>query len=862
MKVKIPQTLVDRVESLGPHFCLVDGKNPNVSGKGWQKRENLKFADNPRLQEWLTKGGNYGVVGGYGLLIIDIDHQELKDVASEKLPRTFKVLSPGHQGWHLYFLCSLERGIRLRDKEGENIGDMQGPGKMVVGPNSVHPNGGVYKVIDDHDFAQVTRTELIEAFGEYVVPDQEISRVHATAIAEKQEKNIDLSILNVVPLTKLHRQGEEYFGSHPVHGSESGRNFWVNPARNCWHCFRHGSGGGPLLWLAVEEGIIDCEEAGPGALRGEAFKKVVKKAIECKLIQPSEYSKDLLMERKRKPSQADRLIHLCLEQELTLFHDQHEKCYVRIKQDNINVTLPLRSKPFKSWLSNLLWQREEKAPGSEALTGAINVLSAKALFNGKKHVLYNRVAPADDGIWVDMADENWRAIKITAEGWRIVDDPPILFKRYSHQKPLAEPKPGGDPRKFLDLVNIDKEDENTRLLLLCTVISYLIPLIPHVIVVLHGIQGSGKTCLFKVIRCLIDPSAVDVLTLPRDERERVQQLAHHWLAFYDNVTSLPTWMSDTLCRAATGGGFTKRELYTDDSDIIYNFKRCVGINGINIAAQRGDLLDRSLLVGLSDIPHGRRKTEEFLLKQLEKCKGEILGGFLDTLVKAIRAYPTIKPETLFRMADFTKWGCAIAVALGYAQDDFIKAYEAKVKVQIEEAAHASPLATVLLDYMQTHENWDDTPSKLFTALLNHAKELGISTRQKAWPKAPHVLIRQLNELIPSLKALGWEVVTGLKSGGTRRLRINRGDSVPSDPSDTDSDSRDARDASFPSSSRQLHAIEDLVSVRRTDDQITPRECGVCGYVKKTNCTGITNKNDETWLCEFCYDLAVKTQREV
>lgn len=304
--------------------------------------------------------------------------------------------------------------------------------------------------------------------------------------------------------------------------------------------------------------------------------------------------------------------------------------------------------------------------------------------------------------------------------------------------------------------------------------------------------------MFKFIRRIIDPSILEVLTLPRDERERVQQLDHNWCAFYDNVTSLPTWMSDTLCRAATGSGFTKRELYSDDSDVIYNFKRCVGLNGINIAAQRGDLLDRILLVGLSDIAKEKRKTEAQLLSEFEKCKAEILGGFLDTLVKALQLYPSINPKGLFRMADFTRWGCAITVALGKTEKDFIDAYEEKVNSQIEEAAHSSCVATVLLDLLEARKKWDDTPTKLYKALLDQAKSLEISTHQKEWPKAPHVLVRKLNELAPSLKALGWEIST-VKSGATKRIIVN---SVPSVPSDSTGgkpqagrDGRDAWDAS-------------------------------------------------------------------
>jgi len=281
--VEIPEILIKRLQGLGPHFIRVARRGKKAIDKGWT--QNPMFADDPKLQDWLRKGGNYGVVGGWGLVIVDVDHPELKRIAREKLPRTFTVQSPGSKGLHLYYLCSLEKPIRLRDKDGENVGDIQGQGKMVVGPGSIHPNGGVYRIIDESPLAQVTCEQLKEVFKDYIVPEKEIERIEATARMEKRETNIDIDILDVVPLAGLKKQGDEYYGPHPIHGSTTGRNFWVNPKKNCWHCFRHESGGGPLLWLAVEEGIIDCAEAGPGALRGEIFKEVLEKARERGLIE-------------------------------------------------------------------------------------------------------------------------------------------------------------------------------------------------------------------------------------------------------------------------------------------------------------------------------------------------------------------------------------------------------------------------------------------------------------------------------------------------------------------------------------------------------------------------------------------------
>jgi len=508
-------------------------------------------------------------------------------------------------------------------------------------------------------------------------------------------------------------------------------------------------------------------------------------------------------------------VKLCLEQNPVLFHDQHKTPYARIKQGDVNVTLRVRSKQFRIYLAGLLWKSEEKAPGNEAVHSALNVLESKAVYEGQRFTLYNRAAPASDGFWIDMTDDKWRAIKVTAKGWQIVEDPPILFRRYGHQLPLVEPKHGGDPWKLLFFINLPTEKDGspsaTQVTLLCVCISYLIPAIPHPIIVIYGIQGSGKTWAFERIRDLIDPSSVGVLTIPRNERERVQQLDHHWCAFFDNVTNLKPWMSDTLCRAVTGTGFTKRELYTDDDDVVKRFRRCIGLDGINIAASRGDLLDRSLLVGLHDISVENRRAEDELLAEFESCKAEILGGFLDTLVKAIQLYPSVSTKRLFRMADFTKWGCAITEALGLTQEQFMKAYEEKVKSQIQEAALASPVATVVMDWVKTiavenkKQIWEGPPSQLYTALISRAKVLGVSTRQKVWPKAPHALVRQLNELAPSLKALGLEVITGVRDVAGRKVRINSVNSVHSDiktnGSNGDIDAIDGIDAISHTSSR-------------------------------------------------------------
>ena len=133
-------------------------------------------------------------------------------------------------------------------------------------------------------------------------------------------------------------------------------------------------------------------------------------------------------------SQADRVVSLALERS-ELFHDDSRNCYARVTHSEATSILRIRSRDFRIRLSRLLWEDAKKAPSNEAVNSAINVLESKALFEGKQYRLYNRVAPDPDGdgLWVDMCNGKQQAVHVTADGWQIVDNPPILFRRYSHQ---------------------------------------------------------------------------------------------------------------------------------------------------------------------------------------------------------------------------------------------------------------------------------------------------------------------------------------------------------------------------------------------------------------------------------------------
>jgi len=470
-------------------------------------------------------------------------------------------------------------------------------------------------------------------------------------------------------------------------------------------------------------------------------------------------------------SQATRMIDYVESARVELFHDDLGEAWGRVEVDEHFELWRCRSKQFKRWLAHLFWKREGAAPNSDAVSAALGVIEAKARFEGPEHTLHNRVALHDGAIWYDLSDPDWKAVRVSPDGWEIVSRPPILFRRHAHQRPQVVPVAGGDLHRLLALVNL--QDLRHRLLLLVYVVSALVPDIPHVIVIVHGPQGAAKTTLLRMLRRIIDPSITETLSIPKDQTELVQQLSHHWTPFYDNLTTVPDWLSDALCRAVTGEGFSKRELYTDDEDIIYSFRRCCGMTGINIAAHKADLLDRSLLFGLEDILPAARKPERAFWDEFDSMRPALVGAAFDALSRAMRLRPEIALTRLPRMADFALWGCAITESLGHGRDEFLRTLDANFETRNEEILTSNPVATAIAAMMEDQEDWEGSASELLTALDKLTAKLRVDTRSKAWPKAANSLGRRLNEIHPNLAAVGIAIRRGERTGDRRLITIRR-----------------------------------------------------------------------------------------
>ncbi len=477
-----------------------------------------------------------------------------------------------------------------------------------------------------------------------------------------------------------------------------------------------------------------------------------------------------------------------------LFKDQYGKLFGCVKiKDGHYEPISLTSHKFERYIFKLFYDSEYKIVLKEKeKNNIIDYVQSKAEFNGIIKRLELRVARTDEDkytFYYDLVNNDGSVIKITPQGWTIEKTPPILFRHFSSQLPQVTPilptEEYDEPLldKFISLLNI--ADEDTKLLVKVKIVSLLIPDISKPVNLLYGEQGSAKSTFQELIRMLIDPSSVKTLTFPRDINELIQKLSHNYIAYFDNVSKINDWVSDALCRAVTGSGFSKRQLYTDDDDIIYSFKRCVGINGINIGATKPDLLDRSIIIKLERIPKENRRKQEDIWNEFEAMRPKLLGYLFNILVKVLQVKQnggiTIE-KGLNRMADFEEYGEIISQCLGNKEGEFLRVYQDNINVQIEEAIAESAVSQALIIFMidkqdedgnivEYKEKWSGTSSELLTRLEDIAvRDLKINiSKVTSFPKAPNVLTRRLNEAKTNLRERGFLIEIGKKDNKGKRV---------------------------------------------------------------------------------------------
>jgi hypothetical protein len=500
-------------------------------------------------------------------------------------------------------------------------------------------------------------------------------------------------------------------------------------------------------------------------------------------VEPDAEQRDDHNKRDRQ-RQADILIQLARDAEL--FHVPDGTGYADLKVHGHRETWPIRSKGVTRWLLRRFFETTGGAPNSEALQSALNVLEAKAHFDAPERTVHVRVAGLNNKAYLDLGDRAWRAIEIDGMGWKIIEVPPVRFRRAAGMRALPVPVSGGSLNDLRPFLNV--RSSRDFILVVAWMLATLRDNGPYPVLALSGEQGTAKSTFSKILRGLVDPNTAPLRALPREDRDLFIAASNAHLLVFDNVSTMPNWISDTLCRLSTGGGFSVRALYTNNDEVLFDAARPIILNGVGDVVTRPDLADRALFITLDLIPEKQRRSDNELWAAFEAVRPRILGSLLDAIAVGLKRLPTTSLPGLPRMADFALWATACEEAF-WPAGTFWAAYSDNQDEVVDTVIEADLVGSAVRELAMERTEWEGTASGLLTALKVLLQE--DVTRSKDWPSTPETLSNRLRRAATFLRKVGVSV-TFRREGkkGSRVITItaietersNREGKAPSEPS--------------------------------------------------------------------------------
>ncbi len=431
--------------------------------------------------------------------------------------------------------------------------------------------------------------------------------------------------------------------------------------------------------------------------------------------------------------------------------------------DGANLAVPLRG---KAGLRQRLARRFADAyPGEvasqSALADAMTVLEGIAEDHDPVPVNL-RVGQAPDGASVvDLGSADGRAVVVSGLGWQVVDRSPVLFRRSGAMAPMPPPVLDGDGlAKLHALLNMD---ESAFHQLVAWLVAAWIPDIPHPALVCKGEQGTGKSKAAQMFINLIDPSPASKRSKPRDEKAWSRQAFSSWALCLDNVSAIAPWLSDTLCKAVTGDGVVDRALYTDDDVVVLTFKRVLAMTTIDAGALAGDLAERVLLLDLQLIDSHRRRSEEELDATFAVDRPAVLAALFDVLACALAVLPSVRLQSMPRMADFARVLAAVDQTQGWRTLDDYLATSANVAT---DAMEGDPFAMAIAALVDQAGTWQGTAAQLLEAL-----PVPGPVRPPTWPKDATRAGGRVKRLAPLLRSIGITVDDTQRSRDRHRHKL-------------------------------------------------------------------------------------------
>jgi hypothetical protein len=421
------------------------------------------------------------------------------------------------------------------------------------------------------------------------------------------------------------------------------------------------------------------------------------------------------LRQARLDAEKRRLVHVFIDEGGgQLFCSSDKAAFADLIVNGHRETWEVRSQEFRhAYVQYLNRELTRALTNSEAPMQAVLIKSAmrKAAVNAAiedfeicaicaptKRSVHVRVAEHASEIFVDLCNDDWEAVRVTAAGWSIVESPPVRFIRTAGMLPLPRPARDGRIEVLRPFVNVADADFP---LVVAHLLVYLRPRGPYPNLDLCGPPGAAKSNFMRRLRRLVDPHEVETGALPLSGEDLFIAARNSHLQAFENVSALSTRMSDNLCRLATGGGLRTRRRFTNTRETLFRGARPIVIEGIANIVKRSDFLDRATVFEVERLPD--YASEEDLDLAFDRQRPVIFGALLDMLVRGLRMRSTTtltlpKP----RMVDFALWAVACGV------DQFEAAYARNRQNAISTLLEYDPVAKAVRRLMTDRRQWRGT----------------------------------------------------------------------------------------------------------------------------------------------------------
>ena len=476
------------------------------------------------------------------------------------------------------------------------------------------------------------------------------------------------------------------------------------------------------------------EGGGPGGL--VIAKMIIEAAPEWR---PKRGASPKPKEKTERNSQASFLVELAAER-CELFTDSQGEAYAAFpvahgEAEPHRETHNVRSRGFSRWLRLRFYAERGGSPSSEGMSSALKTIEAKAHYDGARHEVFLRSANLGDRVYVDLCDDDWRAIEIDSDGWRVINDVPVHFRREAGMQPLPAPSMI-DPKKGIARLKevLCLRDERDLVVIVAWELAALAGRPPFTVLVFLGEPGSTKTSAAFVARSLVDPNAAPLRAKPKDLHEVFVAAVHSRVVAYNNLSHVPDWLSDGICVVSEGSGESQRELFTNADESLIVACAPFLVTSIENVIRRGDLAQRTLYVHLANVSDKERMTEEEFKQKFRRAHADILGALCSAVAHGLRTEKTLKIGALPRMANFYKWATACEGAL-WPKGTFAAAFEANALGATEDVIESCKAAFQLRLLMIERGEWTGIATQLLVELVAYVRR----PVREARPRTPRRL---------------------------------------------------------------------------------------------------------------------------